>query len=268
MKINLFSIAILTLLLSIFVVACKQTPVDPLWPTGPTEQVQSGLYFADIEPLEHQKYAIVYEDKINFIWGNCSVFKFSLKGDSYYGQKANSEIEFKIIGNNMTASYIHKGVVGQWSTITQLKFNPNFYLSDEEPIKAIPPQNVAAEISKPDKKYFIFLWSYPNPDEPNNFFVSGVLEASLESKAIGTDDFILIWQFAERAPPFNGFHLLLSSSYLGQGTHILRLKHLGGPFIQEGKKIRLSLDSDPLYYMITIDSNGSITNFEQISESQ
>ena len=91
-----------------------------------------------------------------------------------------------------------------------------------------------------------------------------VLAASIEIKRAGAEDFATAETRLLYPDWTYSFYIPFSDWDLTQGTYILRIKYLGGPFVPSDGKIRLSLDSDPVYIKLTVDAEGKISA-EEIS---
>ena len=160
----------------------------------------------------------------------------------------------------------------------QLKRNPSIELSEDEPIQVPPPENVRAG-------GYSIIWDFSessyNWHGPLDYsivsilFNNGILGAGLEIKHAGAGDFtpVRIQNFYGGPAWFFDINLSYAHYGLTEGTHIARIKHLGGPFVQWGAwdssyrsrdgKIMFSLDSQPLYFNVTVDSNRKIISIEQ-----
>jgi hypothetical protein len=248
----------------------------------PTEEARDGAYFGKrfIPGTEFSKahyieeYAVIYGDRLSLFFDteNCDVYRFSLNGD-YYTEETplRSWITFKFSGDVLTVNLISQ----HWGTTKmRLKLNPSFGLSEEGPVQAFPPENVrVTDHNDRGKNYSYIEWDFFE----SSFFEcvptysllcnNGILGAGLEIKYAGAEDFTAVSKVNYIGGPAWFFGITIYSSGLPQGTHTARLKHLGGPFVQyrplwENGKIRLSLDSQPLYFKVTVDANGEIKTEE------
>ena len=259
-------VALWLLLILFYFSACNPADDDaPIWPTGPSEPAQNGAYYA---AGSNGDWAVIYEDNISLFGGvnlRCDVVRFSREGDSYKGKNIRSEISFKISGDKMTVRLTSPFNLVK-NKIINLKRNTSVVLSEENPVQVPPPVNVFYSSS-------ILSWrteglGLDGEDYlPPSYILrnNGILGAGLEIKYAGTVDFKAVSISDFIGAHYLTFNINLPNLGTTQGAHILRIKHLGGPFVRDNKEIRLSLDSDPLYFRLTVDSESEIIDVEEIS---
>jgi len=262
MKGLLFMGALLVMIFSF--PACE---LEPPWPAGPSESAKTGAYFLTGKSKDH---AVIYDDYLSLFWYNknynnrCDVVRFSLEGDSYSGSNIRCKISFKLLGDNLTVKFTYTYIGIEKTKNIKLKRDPSVGVSKEEPIQNFSPYNVNLGYYNGSLSSFSWLdGRYLDGRYLDGRYIK-VLGASCEVKYTGVEDFavIMIVDFLE--PPHTMYIIQPFAGGLTQGTHFLRLKHLGGPFIKEGE-IRLSLDSEPVYYKLAVDSEGKISA-EEFSE--
>lgn len=215
---------------------------------GPTEEAQNGAYFAKGSGNES---AVILGNLMSLFGdrGRCDVFQFSLDGDSYVGENVRAKVSIRFIGDELRV--ILTSVGGSANNTIKLKRNASIELSEEEPIQLAAPENTKSSIHDID-----ICWSFTD-----NMIPPGILGAGAEVKRPGTDDFIVAKIQDYYSYPDCFFYIYLRDLKLIQGVNILRISHLGGPFFYDGK-IRLSLDSEPIYFNATVDSEGNVTAIE------
>jgi hypothetical protein len=251
-------------------------PEDP-WSDEPTEPVQDGAYFA----TGTGEYAVIYGDYLSLFWGGSGpdfnslhddVVRFSHNGEYYMGRNIRAEISFKLSGDKLT---VKKAGLSQWSVtqIIQLKKNPSIGISEEEPKQLLLPEDV--EFYDYGNFRSDFSWEFKVDGQPAFPTYDGILGAVLEIKYTGAEDFTAVSIEDWIGPPTGMFIVALYPSFsLTQGTHTVRIRYLGGPFVQweagtlwnlDKATIRLSLDSQSLYFKLTVDPDGKMSA-EEISE--
>jgi len=277
---------------ALLLIACSlgACNLEPPWPGGQTEAVRNGAYFStgkeDGTVVIYNDYLTLLLFKIDKAGGytTCDVVQFSLAGDSYKGKNIYTKMSFKqfddILTINKTSFNPSKK---KWvDTRMEFKLNPSIKVSEEEPFQLSPPDNV--KIYHYDDGLIGLDWRFDKLEdgtgESITFLVrnNGILGACLEVKYAGSEVFEIFAILKFTPEPYCKFSVQtyhLKNMGLTQGTHIIRLKHLGGPFVQwntqqsslkkEDCKILCSLDSTPLYYKLTVDLEGKIIA-EEISE--
>jgi hypothetical protein len=254
------------------------------WPAKPTEPVQDGAYFlidADKAILSRMEYAVIHGDYLSLFWskenGYCEVVRFSKNGEYYTGRNIRADISFKLFGDELTVKLTDTSRTMQ-TRIMQLKRDPSIVISEEGPQQLpAPPEN---KVRPEDNVRFHdpnFSWHIFDPDEAvSSLRNEGILGAGIEIKYAGTENFtaVLIGDFI--GPPGHLFSLELRRLGLTQGTYTIRIRYLGGPyvhwerldwaFLQRNKgTIKLSSDSHPLNFKLTVDSEGKMSA-ERIGE--
>ena len=249
-RLILFSLPLITL--SAFYNACNTV-------YGSSEQVQNGAYYAT---GRGEEYAVIYGDYISLFWDyggkRCDVVRFSRNGDSYTGKSIRSEISFKISGDNMTVR-LTSSIGFLKNKKINLKRNPSVVLSETEPVQLSPPLNVKCG------SYAIVWDEFEGGQIGGYTHQRGILGAGVEAKYAGAEDFRAVKIRDFTGGPYWLFDIYLPDYYLPQGTHILKIRHIGGPFLNMNNEICLSLDSEPLYFKVTVDSKGNISS-EEVSK--
>ena len=250
----LFSLPLITL--SALCTACNTV-------YGSSEQVQNGAYYAT---GRGEEYAVIYGNYMSLFWNHendrCDVVKFSRNGDSYTGKSIRAEISFKISGDKMTVRLTSTGGLMVKNKRINLKRNPSFVLSETEPMQLPPPLNVSCS------SYAISWREFEGGKVGSNTHKRGILGAGVEIKYAGTENFRAVKIRDFTGGPYWYFDIYFPDLYLPQGTHILRIRHIGGPFVNDKKEIGLSLDSLPLYFKVTAGSNGNIISAEEIFDEE
>jgi len=222
----------------------------------PTEAAQNGAYFA----TGNEEYAVVVDNLIT-ISKNIpassagaativsDVFEFSLDGDSYVGENARKTISFKFSDNKLTAKIALHGMGAKKVTF---KKNITIELSEE-----VPTQLDASNISTDGSG---ISWSFTELKNGNEIsydpYRIGVLGGVVEIKRTDSDvfDAIAIRDFIPAPAWF--FYVHFPDLKLIQGTSIIRVSHIGGPYLQN-EKIHLSINSEPVYFRVTLEVYGN-----------
>ena len=242
--------------------------------SGPTEPVQNGAYFSGDENVGG---AYIYGEYITLVWNLSSdisdVIRFSLEGDSYKGKNVRTEISFKMFGDDLTV-YLNSIMSSKPNRKFQFKRIPSVGISEEEPIQLPPPPIVGCS---PDGIAWFPFEHLKDIDSPSfELRNNGIFGAGVEVKSTVEEDFKAVWISDFIGGPAWFFDINFVYLHLAQGTHVLRVKYLGGPFVKwdpwnslyiqkyDGE-IQLSLDSQPLYFKLTVDSEGNFSA-EEISE--
>ena len=223
----------------------------------PTEAAQSGAYFAVGKGSE---FAVIYENKLTLFWDSANnrydVFQFSRDGDSYVGENARAKVSIKFTGNNLTVCYTSAD--GFVNKKIKLKYNESIGLSDDAPIQLDVPQDISASSSG-------LAWSFEPPIGSNALYQTGVLGVGVEIKHPDAEDFAYSKILNYIPEPACFFNVHFPDLNFIQGTNIIRIMHLGGPFVQN-EKVRLSLNSEAVYFNVTIDAEGKATQVEKIEQ--
>ena len=269
----------------------EKEDTEQLWPAEPTEDAQNGTYFVNltqnIPPLDEggegriRKYtvtAIIYEDYMTlteYAYNRGDVFMFTREGDEYIGENIRAKISLKFLGDILTVKITAPSIIPE-TRIIQLVKNHSIGLAAEEPVQLLPPENVVFY------PRLGFSWGFNHVEGWNAslFYLlnNGILGAGFEIKYDGAEDFTAVSINDFTGGPVWKFFLDLHYLSLPQGTHIAKIRHIGGPFVQwdaadfafiqkdEGT-IKLSVDSEPLYFKLTVDKEDKISA-EEISYQQ
>lgn len=230
----------------------------------PTEQAQSGAYFVTGSGSE---FAVVHEDKLSVFFNGerCDVFQFAKDGDSYLGENVRAKATIKFIGDELRI--VLSGVNGYSvpSKNLRLKRNADIGLSETATIQLAPPENIECSKDTITDSYSNISWGFEEGRQSSLFLrQNGILGAGIEIKRPNSEDFV-VEKISDYIPePYCLFGIVIKDLNLTQGLNILRIKHLGGAFLQSDNKIRLSEDSSEIYFNITVDFDGNITEIEQM----
>ena len=244
---------------------------EPPWPDGQTEVVKNGAYHAS---GRNREYVVIYEDYISLISSggdaviNSHVYRFSLEGDTYIGKSIYNKYEllFKRFGDVLTINTVKPIFHNQKFLKLKLKLDPSAVVSKEEPIQLPMPENVYISYSNDHRfPYFSFY--------PKDISYIPVAIAVSEIKYEGTEDFELVC-YTNRTGGSSRYYQIVfrrDESY-PQGVHIVRIKIRGGPYVHFASnnpsnidEIKICLDSEPVYFKFTVDSEGK-ANAEEISD--
>jgi len=232
----------------------------------PTETAQSGAYFAVGKGNE---FAVVYEDKLTLRWdfGNnrYDVFRFSRDGDSYLGENVRAKVSVKFAGDNLTIILTSTSGYTVKNKKIKLKLSGSIGLSEEAPIQLDGPNIPADSTGIAWKVEELIDGLGAVPLGSNALYSSGILGAGIEIKCAGEEDFDLqnIRNYIPEPACF--FYVHFPDLHLTQGTYAMRIMHLGGPFVQN-EKVRLSLNSEAIYFNVTVDAEGNVTKVEKIEQ--
>lgn len=228
----------------------------------PTEQAKSGAYFVTGSGSE---FAVVHEDKLSVFFSSlrCDVFQFTKDGDAYTGENIRAKATIKFIGDELRITL--SGINGHSvpSKNLHLKRNTDIGLSEAAYIQLAPPENIDYSRNTALDTYTNLSWTFEDEQKQSQFLrQNGFLGAGIEIKRPNSQIFAQE-QIQDYVPePHCFFGIILKDLNLTQGLNILRIKHLGGAFLLSDSKIQLSKDSDEVYFNITVDSDGNITEIE------
>ena len=173
---------------------------------------------------------------ISFGGGRIDVFEFSQVGDYFNGQNGRTAISFVI---DVDALFIRLG------DADAIKFNrdTSIYSISDNHVKLDSPKNISYGSSG-------LSWNI-NADN-----IAGFLGVSVEIRRTGTDEFAIL-------PPrdrimSDSFAINFVDLGLVQGTNILRISHIGGPYFWNAE-ISKSITSEPTYIILTKNYNGNIS---------
>ena len=224
--------------------------IDPNYPTEPS---LTGVFIAyrDVDfpaPSRVKIWAAIYSNfiTISFSEEHHNVFQFSRYDDYYTGQSFRETIFFSLTGDFLTVRLV--SAVGMEDNL-QFERNHAIQYVDNWSKQLVVPMNFHYSSN-------VIGWgAMPNV---------GLLGAGIEIRCDGTQEFKQISMVAPEFLMLPGeglalylFNVHFSTLNLTEGSHTLRITHIGGPFFF-GDKIMVSISSQPSYINLTVDAEGNI----------
>ncbi|MCL2797529.1 MAG: hypothetical protein FWD58_05705 [Firmicutes bacterium] len=223
----------------------------------PTEPAQNGAYVWD--DGSYWCTVVVYDNLISVSGSgggsrSARVFRFHHAGDFYTGVDLYGSVSFKFVGNNLT----FQNAFG----LKKMKCvrAPSIGISEEEPLKLPTPALTDIDFWKKS-----FELKYSNDFGPWDYSLprSALMGVLVEVKRVDDQDFVpaVMKTNSVHEHSQNFEHVFFDRLNLTQGINVLRLTFLGGPFVWENA-IRLSSDSEPLYFNLVLDADGNVAEQE------
>lgn len=221
----------------------------------PTEDAQSGAFFATGNGKE---YAVVYENSLTIFFGyeRCDTFEFVRDGDSYVGENIRIKAIIKFINNELFIDLTSMNGNSVPNKKLILIRNDSIEESNAESVQITAPKKV--EISAHDLR-----WRFEDLMGKGELIGSlirsnGILGAEVEVKLAGEETFELLQLRDFYTEPDCFFYVYLLDLNLAIGENIVRVMHLGGPFLRDNK-IYISENSSYISFSVTVDAQGIIT---------
>ncbi len=223
-----------------------------------SELVKNGAYFA---VGNNGNYAIVKGNsitisntiapsQINAVNIVSDTFDFALVDGSYIGKNVRKSISFKVLGDELRIQVAWHGAN---AIKTIFKKNDAIAVSSENPIQLNAPQDISINSTRLRLRPEDFL----GKPEAASILLNGmgILGVGVEIKQSGKDDFevMVIRDFYSEPDCF--FDVYFPDLSLTQGLNIVRVRYLGGLFLQNDE-IKVSENSVPIYFSITVDAEG------------
>lgn len=169
-------------------------------------------------------------------------YQLSLKNNIYVGSTANKELQLWILKDDL---YIYEGNE-PLHLIRDMSYQTENIISK----KLDAPKNVRYSGGGEGYNYFTVQWDYRAD--------YGTLGGGVEVKTSQSQEFRLI---DIEQPYMNTFVIQLNSTNFTLGENFVQIYHLGGPVIQNDKKIVLFEKSDFITFMVRI-SDESVEIFK------
>lgn len=226
-----------------------------------TDEAQNGVYF---EIGRGSKIVVVYEEKLSVFFSGqrCDVFEFTKDSDAYISENIRARATIKFINDELRIALLGINGYSVPSKNLHLKRNAGIGLSDEEPIKLDSP-NILPSRDPIFNIYTGLSWDFEEGHHSSLYLhQNGILGARVEIKRPNSENFVLE-KIRDYIPePACFFDIHFPDLNLRQGINVLKIQHLGGPFMNSDNRIQLSIDSDAIYFNITVDSDGNVTTVE------
>lgn len=221
----------------------------------PTEQAQSGAYFATGNGKES---AVIFENNLSLFYSHerCDVFQFTKDGNSYVGENIRAKATIKFIGDELRVALSGVNGYSVPNKNLRLKRNTDIGLSEAATVQITAPEDI--EINTHDLRWRFEELMDKGESVGNLLRSSGILGAEIEVKLTGEENFEhrQIRDFYTEPDCF--FYVYYSDLNLTQGENIIRVTHLGGAFIKDNKIFK-SNNSEAISFSATVDAQGNIT---------
>lgn len=236
------------LIMSLGLIACYSN-------NKPTEDAQSGAFFAT---GNRKEYAVVYENSLSIFFGyeRCDTFQFVREGDYYIGENIRIKANIKFINNELSINITGMNGYSVPNKELILYRNDSIKTSNVESVQITAPEKV--EINTHDLR-----WQFEDLMGEGELVGSllrsnGILGAQVEVKLAGEETFELLQLRDFYTEPDCFFYVYLPDLNLALGENIVRVMHLGGPFLRDNK-IYISEDSSYISFSVMVNAQGIIT---------
>lgn len=182
----------------------------------------------------------VLDEKMTVSINDKVVYQISKVNELYHGQLINVSITFWLIDDIL---YIRNG-----SETKQYRRDSSYQESEKQPLQLSAPVNVELNI-------YGFRWQYPDQYPPAGFCCGGI-----DIRYPETQDFLGVTVVGWVPPPYYFFDINFSVLHLMQGTNIIRIYNIGGPYLsRKEKQIYSSINSEYVIFNLIVDAEGNIT---------
>jgi len=211
-----------------------------------SDSAQTGAFFNYVNfdfPFEGKEriWAIIYNKQITlaFLGNNWNVFDFNRTGNYYTGYNGVETILFSLKENVLSLRRVKESL-----NHIDMRFEREVEMisTNNEFIKLDIPINLEYNISG-------LSWRV----DAENIF--GLLGAGVEIKRANSQSFEILHPQSRIMADL--FIIQFSDLALMQGLNILRVNHIGGPFLS-GNEINISINSEAVYVNLTKNLDGSL----------